>query len=203
MNNTTIFKAVSVDDRVLGYTLLCHPQVPKPLHVVNPRTIWGNAWWNMAREKAYARANYKCEACGVEKAKAKFHPWLEAHEVYDIDYKNGRATYKYLVALCHACHNYIHQGRARMTKSAHDYDMIMSHGDFILQGKRLPPKPDCSEFAEWEDWRMVLNGVEYKPKFEDYSEWCRHYGKEDRSGTASESYSIWDAIEDIESDFYE
>ena len=80
--------------------ILLHPNIPKPLHGINPRTVMGQAWWDVERKKAYAAAGFKCEACGVVKKDAMFHQWLEAHEYFDYDYDCGVLRLKKLVALC-------------------------------------------------------------------------------------------------------
>ena len=91
--------------------LLTHPNVPKPLHGLTPRTILGDAWWNQVRQEAYRGYDYRCWACGVHKQDARYHQWLEAHEAYQYDYAHGRAELDEIVALCHTCHNFIHNGR--------------------------------------------------------------------------------------------
>ena len=117
--------------------LLLHPNIPKPLHGVNPRNLLGQKWWNSVRTRAYLTHNYHCWACGVHKAKAKYHKWLEAHEVYQIDYENGRVELLEICALCHCCHNYIHDGRLQMmvmngTISIKKYVDILTHGERII-----------------------------------------------------------------------
>lgn len=91
--------------------LLASPNIPKPLHGVNPRTILGKTWWDYERQICYAKHNYCCYACGVPKQNADFFQHLEAHEDYDINWENGRVELKEIVALCHTCHNFIHNGR--------------------------------------------------------------------------------------------
>lgn len=87
--------------------LLTHPNIPKPVHGVNPRTLKGKAWWDETRREAYARNNGCCWACGT---------WgrLEAHESYDIFYYAGIIVLREVVALCEDCHSFIHSGRLRM-----------------------------------------------------------------------------------------
>ena len=70
---------------------LTHPNIPKPLHGMNPRSILGKEWWDIKRREAYATHNYCCWACGIPKSKAKYHNWLEGHETYQINYKIGEA----------------------------------------------------------------------------------------------------------------
>lgn len=91
--------------------LLASPNIPKPLHGVNPRTICGSYWWDNRRQEAYAKHDYRCFACGIPKAQADYHQWLEAHEDFEIDWSTGRVELREIVALCHSCHNFIHNGR--------------------------------------------------------------------------------------------
>jgi hypothetical protein len=118
--------------------ILTQPNIPKPLHGVNPRTILGEAWWQKQREQAKQRSQNHCAACGGgPNSKAlKGKPWLECHEVYDFNYKKGRVTFKEVVALCHYCHNFIHSGRLAMIggkeKSWDEIQKILEHGLAVL-----------------------------------------------------------------------
>lgn len=126
--------------------LLSHPNIPKPLHGLNPRGLLGEEWWNTARRAAYAKRGFHCWACGVHKSDALFHQWLEGHERYRIDYKKGVAEFVEVVALCHACHNFIHSGRLFMLflsgKSTEAKTLSILHRGFSVQkAANLPPNP--------------------------------------------------------------
>ena len=86
--------------------ILLHPNIPKPLHGVNPRSLMNDKWWDDQRHKAYRVKDFHCHSCGIHKLVAKEKQWLEAHEIYEINYEQGTATFKEIVALCHYCHNY-------------------------------------------------------------------------------------------------
>lgn len=118
--------------------LLLHPNVPKPLHGINPRTIMGKVWWDEQRQLAYTKHDYHCWACGIHKSIAKYRQWLEAHEVYAIDYATGRVEMVEVCALCHSCHNYIHSGRMQMLAIAEQFPAdkyldILAHGEATLK----------------------------------------------------------------------
>jgi hypothetical protein len=117
--------------------LLLYPNIPKPLHGLAPRTILGNSWWNKTKAVAKARMNDHCWTCGVHKSKAEYHKWIEAHECYSINYSTGCVEYVGTSALCHACHNYIHDGRmlSLVTKGempGGKYRDIINHGNRLI-----------------------------------------------------------------------
>lgn len=166
--------------------ILLHPQIPKPLHGLNPRTLKGDRWWNEQRRAAYERSRYRCNACGVHKLVAKYHMWLEAHELYAIDYALGRMEMREIVALCHACHNYIHAGRmealVRDGKMADERRReILDHGDAVLKKAGLKkPKPideSTTRVAPWAKWHLVLDGKVYPTRFKDIGAWAQHYAE--------------------------
>lgn len=161
--------------------LLLMPNVPKPLHGLAPRTVLGPVWWERIRLAAYRSVGFRCAACGIHKSEAEEHRWLEAHEVYDIDYPRGTAVYVETVPLCHYCHNFIHDGRllvlARTGQiSREKYDAVMEHGRRVLRKAGLRKKPvRPKRIARWNLWRLVVNGVEYPGRFKDAEDWRRAY----------------------------
>lgn len=178
--------------------LLRAPQIPAPMSGVNPRTIMGSGWWDKKRKEAYRKNNYHCFACGVPGRRAMFRPFLEAHECYDINYIKGRMRLKEVVALCHACHSFIHigrlNGRLQRGEVGIEYaQAICTHGYTVLREAGLEPwwttrlliegippereEPGTVVGVHWEEWRLVLSGRLYGPKFEDEEALERHYGR--------------------------
>lgn len=118
--------------------LLFHPNIPKPLHGMAPRLYLGKEWWDRTKGTAKEKLNQHCWACGVHKTAAKYHGWLEAHECYSIDYAIGRVEYVGTCALCHSCHNYIHDGRMLILVQKGEFPLkkyldILDHGNAILE----------------------------------------------------------------------
>ena len=180
--------------------ILTHPNIPKPFHGMAPRTLMGEAWWNVVRREAYARYNYRCVACGVHKTQAQGPKWLEAHEYWNIDYIDAICEVKSIEPLCHFCHNFIHSGRLSMIvggeKTVEEAVAILEHGFMILALNGLDCFPGTAVLArelkantlgvkayelpdhdpEWHEWKLLFNGLEYRSQFAGYEDWAVHYG---------------------------
>jgi len=181
--------------------LLQHPNIPNPLHGMAPRVIKGQEWWDVTRQAAYASTDYHCLACGMHKTENRYHKWLEAHEDYTIDYKNGIMTVKEIIPLCHSCHNFIHSGRLwvtnRKTYTGKIAD-ILKHGIKILEDNNLAAwdytlmladrynveyncevinSKEIENIAAWDKWHLILDGQKYYSKFKDMQEWHNYYNK--------------------------
>lgn len=162
--------------------LLCG-NVPQPMHGTAPRVILGQKWWDATRQAAYRATDYHCVACGVWKHHARFRQWLEGHELYAVDYVLGRMEYIETVALCHCCHNYIHSGRleallekGQVTQAK--YTAIIQHGEAVLDGAGLGRPATYNGFmAPWGQWRLVLFGEEYPPRYTE-AQWRKKYGNQ-------------------------
>lgn len=184
--------------------LLLHPNVPKPLHGTAPRILKGQIWWNKQRKVAYEANNFCCWACGVHKSKAKYNQWLEAHEIYKIDYSIGKVKFNGICALCPSCHSFIHSGRLLSLYEKGEVPFqkirnILIHGFEVLREAKLPMNPFAMKvakeveqglfnkyikfgvhdygmcLAEWDDWYMIVDGKQYKGKFKNYKEWEQYY----------------------------
>jgi len=162
--------------------LLCHPNIPKPLHGLSPRTTLGKDWWDKTRQKAYKERDYTCFACGVKKHEADFHHWLEAHEDYQINYKTGEVKLNRIVALCHCCHSFIHSGLLRVKTrkgeiSEKKYSFIVKRGKEILRKAGLFAWDGNVKggIADWGEWHLLLEGKKFYSKFKDFNEWREFY----------------------------
>lgn len=187
------------NNRKLKPEILSHPNIPKPLHGIAPRTIKGQTWWNKTRQEVYASSDYHCIACGVHKDKAQAHQWLEAHEFWDIDYTHGEAVIKSIEPLCHYCHNFIHSGRLEMIigneKTEQEAKRILEHGFKILKDNKLKcfsgtynlakklgvrtlgvkPYNTPETNVKWSDWKLIFEDKEYYSKFNNIDEWQEFY----------------------------
>lgn len=90
--------------------LIAMPNIPRPLHGVNPRTLLGPSTWNRMRKFCYSHAHDTCEICGRKPDNLRNR---HGHEVYEIDYAHGTAKFVKVFCLCSVCHlACIHTGRA-------------------------------------------------------------------------------------------
>lgn len=180
--------------------LLLHPNIPKPLHGLAPRVILGDTWWRQQKAEARKKSGNRCVTCGVSPGQAKYHQWLETHEVYNI-YSTGRVVFRTSIALCHSCHNYIHDGRMQVLIERNEFPKdkyldILNHGNKILSDwmgediKFKKPFDGLVEFkylentpflkwersdCEWGDYHLVLYDQRYDSKFKSYKEWEEFY----------------------------
>jgi hypothetical protein len=188
----------------MGFTprphLLSAPNIPKPLHGLNPRTIMGKQAWDVERQNVYASTDYHCAACGVHKSQAKLHKWLEAHEIFEIDYSAGTATLVEIVPLCHFCHSFIHSGllrvRARKKEvTAQHVRNVLEHGLSVLRQcdagiflgtaelcdlvsvdrSQVPVMKQPKSMASWPRWKMIWGENEYRGKYRSMRDWQRAY----------------------------
>ena len=150
----------------------------------------GKSRWDEVRRRAYERNNDCCWACGVHRSRAPFHKWLEAHELYDINYKKGRMKLREIVALCHACHSYIHRRRLEILISKRKaqpkkLERVLFHGRSLLRGVKPWYNEDkvriqmAKSKVKWHKWHLLSEGKKYYSKFNTKLDWERYYSRVD------------------------
>jgi len=157
--------------------ILCHPNIPKPLHGIAPRVIFGQGWWDVERKKCYEKAGQKCEACGTARADAWPNRWLEAHEEYEMDY--GIFRFVGVVCLCPACHRFIHSGlrsvlvEARRMSRITNASIEMYCEDILKQNDLMDRWLARHDYyaPKWGDHRMLIDGKFYGPSSTDLNGW--------------------------------
>lgn len=164
-------------------SILLHPPIPTPLHGTNPRTVMGTKWWNEQRRRAYEENNFVCSACGVHKEDSLGREVLEAHEYYHYDYVKYKLTLAKIVALCPACHAYIHVNRMNRLfdkgeLTEFDCWEITAHGERTLHNQgyidlRVDYPSYCDD--DWDKWHIVIDGKVYYSRFKNRDEWKEYY----------------------------
>jgi hypothetical protein len=157
-------------------TILTHPNIPKPLHGVNPRTIMGEEMWK--EYSALLRKNVMyCQACGTSKF---ISGAFDCHEIYKINYTAGTSTFIRCVVICKDCHNFIHSGRLKSLLdegkiTEFEYWRIIKRGNAILKKHNIRKAMPSNNCAEWKDWKLIYQGKEYKPIYKNMKEWREHF----------------------------
>ena len=82
--------------------------IPLSLWGVNLRDKLGTVAWAKVRSACYAKAGHVCEICGGVGPK---HP-VECHEIWAYDDERRIQKLAGFIALCPACHEVKHYGRA-------------------------------------------------------------------------------------------
>ena len=109
--------------------LIAMPNIPRPLHGVNPRTLLGASTWNHMRKFCYAKADNTCQICGNKPENLRHR---HGHEVYEINYATGTAVFKQVFCVCSLCHlACIHTGRAITLWKKHN---PLYPTEFLLKG---------------------------------------------------------------------
>lgn len=153
--------------------ILSGPNLPKPLHGVNPRTFMGSVAWGKTRKRTYYLAKYKCQICGADCSESGS---MDAHELYDIDYVKGTSTFKRVVGICKNCHNFYHSGRLitlyRRRNPLYPSSKVLSiveHGFQVIY-KWNQAHPDEPKLKAYETFLEYLKHDELSPKMEELIE---------------------------------
>jgi 5-methylcytosine-specific restriction endonuclease McrA len=113
--------------------------------------------WDQLKSWCYRKAGYRCQICG---GKGPKHP-VECHEIWD--YKDGIQKLTGLIALCPACHEVKHFGRAQIVgreKAAIKH--LMKVNDWTKQEAldHIEEAFEVWEIRSQRDWTLDLSWVE-------------------------------------------
>jgi len=115
--------------------------------------------------------------------------------MYEYRWEEHTLVFQGTMALCHACHNFIHSGRMQKMLeigklSRRVYGLIVAHGKGVLGRAGLEPYNDYPESfladwraghaATWGKWKMVINGKEHYSPYKDLDEYEEAYRKENK-----------------------
>jgi hypothetical protein len=135
--------------------------VPQGQWGINLRSELSSGEWNRLRRSIYAAADYKCEICTGIGPK---HP-VECHERWDYNEETKTQTLVGLIALCPACHEVKHFGRAQAVGKG---DAAMTH----LMGINGWSGEDAMLYLEgvfevWhkrsaEDWTLDISWMQHR-----------------------------------------
>ena len=100
------------ENRAYGGSRLYVDLVPKSCWFVNVRSAVAPSEWGRVRRLVYARAEYRCECCGVERQCGDAPVSIEAHERWSYCASQKRQRLERLIALCSHCHSATHYGLA-------------------------------------------------------------------------------------------
>lgn len=138
--------------------LIAMPNIPRPLHGVNPRTLLGASTWNHMRKFCYNQANDTCEICGCKPDNPHHR---HGHEVYEIDYAKGTAKFVRVFCVCSLCHlACIHTGRAltlwKKQNPLYPTEFLLSGAEhafkIISEYNRDNPKADLRAYSTFLDY---------------------------------------------------
>jgi hypothetical protein len=172
---------------MLESEILAHPQLIKPLHGLNPRTLMGVNKWYKLRERVIKDNENTCYTCGSKNVP------LECHEVYTYDWKECIVKLVRIVPLCKDCHNFIHFGRFQILRNQGkitelEFLRVYARGRDILLKNNISKDAVIKKIAKgdlnnyfpekngtWSRWRLEWRGTYYPSKFKTFYEWKQFY----------------------------
>lgn len=98
--------------------------IPSSSYYNNVRSNVSVSDWDVIRKKCYAKANHKCEVCGMTGLEQGFKHKVECHEIWEFDDQNRTQTLTGFVSLCPMCHKVKHFGLAQLNG---EEEMVLKH----------------------------------------------------------------------------
>jgi hypothetical protein len=131
--------------------------VPSTAWEENLRNKIGADEWDQLRSWCYRKAGYRCEICGGQGPK---HP-VECHEIWE--YNDGVQKLMGLIALCPACHEVKHFGRAqvyRREKRALEHLMKVNKWSKAASLEHVNKAFELWAERSCQKWKLDLSWVE-------------------------------------------
>lgn len=135
--------------------LLKPKALPESTHFVNLRSYLPRSQWDIIRKKAYEHAKNKCELCHGVGRKHK----VEAHELWNFDFKSKTQTLERIIALCPNCHRIQHAFLLKL----HDDKKILNAQYVINHLNKISDKKYNYNnfFSEASDFFSKINVIEW------------------------------------------
>lgn len=206
-----------------GAPLLTMPNIVKPLQGqgCQPRTILGGPAWDRLRKRTYYLANYKSEISGMDLSTPGM---CHAHELFDVDYEKGAATFKRCVCISPMEHVYfIHSGRMitlwKQKNPLYTTEKVLEgveNGFKLIHewNKSHPDEPKLKayyvflEYLKHEELRPKMEELidkyeiefwgEDKKKLADWGDWKLIFGKKEYP-TPYKNYTAWEEAMEVAS----
>lgn len=142
--------------------------VPQDTWGRNARSAVSRREWDLIRRATYRRAGHMCEICG---GAGEDHP-VEAHEIWHYDDLHKTQTLEGLQALCPACHQVKHFGKASADGRAEE---VAAHlADVNGWGPLHAELYVKQQFARWKHRSQFAWTVDMGPLESDaYRAWLR------------------------------
>jgi len=180
--------------------LLRHHTIPKPLFGTTPRYIKGQEWWDETRRAAYIANNMRCWACGgpgpLEAHEAYEIDYDHARMTYieTVSLCNDCHSFIHIGrTMGFFARGAISHGKAKQIvlkgyRLLRDAGLRCTWEVGVIASPTLPWKPPRDWIQEvlrntdlkptvpmhdWNDWRLVLDGVEYPPRYKSFDEFSK------------------------------
>ncbi|MGN1061271.1 MAG: HNH endonuclease [Candidatus Coproplasma sp.] len=131
--------------------------VPDSCWCSNLRSELPKEAWDTIRKKAYARAGGRCMICGAPTVR------LEAHEQWRYDDKTCVQSLENIIAVCKACHEVIHIGRATLLgreKEASEHFMKVNGCSYSDYRKALGEANAVHRERSRKEWQLDVSKLE-------------------------------------------
>lgn len=140
--------------------------VPNTCWYTNVRSEVPGWKWEALKRRTFRAAEYQCEICG-----GTGHKWpVECHEIWEYDDESHTQTLGGLIALCPACHQVKHIGKAGIDGK---YDEAVAHLMSVNDIDEFTARMYTDDaFMQWSlrskhDWELDISWLDKKQEKQD------------------------------------